>query len=194
VTLDVAANRQAVKYTRGELVGRVLWSLARPLFRGSPRPLFAWRRGLLRLFGAKVGAHVHVYPSARIFLPWQLEIGDWSSVGEDVLIYNLGPVRLGRRVTISHRAHLCAGTHDYRRPDLPLLKPPISIGDDAWICTDAFVGPDVTVGDGAVVGARAVAVRDVAPWCGVAGNPARPIGTRTFDPLPVPGGPLHRAP
>jgi putative colanic acid biosynthesis acetyltransferase WcaF len=181
VNVDVAVNRRAVKYERGELIARVLWSAAGPFFRCSPRPMFAWRRAILRLFGATVGAHVHVYPSARIFLPWNLEIGDWSSVGDDAFIYNLGLVRVGKRVTISHRAHLCAGSHDYRRADMPLLKPPISIGDDAWICTDAFIGPAVTVGEGAVVGARAVAVRDVPPWLVVAGNPARPIGTRTLD-------------
>jgi putative colanic acid biosynthesis acetyltransferase WcaF len=143
--------------------------------------MFAWRRALLRLFGATVGAHVHVYPSARVFLPWNLEVGDWSALGDDVFIYNLGHVRLGQRVTISHRAYLCAGTHDHRRADMPLLKPPISIGSDAWICADAFVGPGVTVGEGAVVGARAVAVRDVSPWSVVAGNPARPIGVRTIE-------------
>jgi putative colanic acid biosynthesis acetyltransferase WcaF len=127
---------------------------------------------------------VHVYPSARIFLPWNFEIGDWSSVGDDVLVYNLGPVHVGRRVTISHRAHLCAGTHDHRRRDLPLAKPPITIADDAWVCTDAFIGPNVVVGEGAIVGARAVAVRDVAAWTIVAGNPARRIGDRVLD-----GGP-----
>ena len=79
MTLDIAANRRAVKYARGALIGRALWSLARPLFCCSPRPLFAWRRGLLRLFGATVGAHVHVYPSARILLPWNLEIGAGDS-------------------------------------------------------------------------------------------------------------------
>src|SRR5262249_4038578 len=103
---------------------------------------------------------------------------------DDVFVYNLGPVRLGRRVTVSHRAHLCAGTHDHRRADMPLLRPPISVGDDAWICTDAFVGPGVTVGEGAVVGARAVAVRDVPAWCVVAGNPARAVGQRTLAPAP----------
>jgi putative colanic acid biosynthesis acetyltransferase WcaF len=52
-----------------------------------------------------------------------------------------------------------------------VLKPPISIGDQSWICADAFVGPGVNVGEGAVVGARAVAMRDVEPWTVVVGNP-----------------------
>ena len=136
-------------------MGRILWALATPLFRLSPRPLFGWRRALLRLFGARVGRHVHVYPSARIYLPWNLTLGDAASIGEWALIYNLGPITIGDRATISHRAHLCAGTHDYRDPTLPLLRLPIEIGPQAWVCADAFVGPTVRVGEGAIVGAAA---------------------------------------
>jgi putative colanic acid biosynthesis acetyltransferase WcaF len=63
---------------------------------------------------------------------------------------------------------------------MPLLKPPIDIGDEAWICADAFVGPGVNIGRGAVVGARAVAVSDVVPWAVVAGNPARQVKIRSI--------------
>ena len=171
--LNVEQNRRARKYSSSELVRRVLWSLAQPLFRFSPRPCFAWRRFLLRCFGAKIGRSVHVYPSATIYFPWNLEAGDESAIGEQAFIYNLGPVTLGPRVTISHRAHICAGTHDYTKPDFPLLRPPISIGAEAWICADAFVGPGVTIGQGAIVGARAVAMKDVQPGSIVIGNPAR---------------------
>lgn len=111
-------------------------------------------------------------------MPWNLEIGDWSAIGEHALIYNLGKISIGEAATISHRAHLCAGTHDYTDPAMPLLKPPIHIDDQAWVCTDSYVGPGVNVGEGAVVGARAVLVKDVEPWAIVAGNPARPIGKR----------------
>jgi putative colanic acid biosynthesis acetyltransferase WcaF len=179
--LDIKANRGSQKYSRGETVRRVLWAFGKLLFRFSPRPCFGWRRFVLRCFGAKIGAHVNTYPSTRIYFPWNLTVGDWSAIGEDVLIYNLGPVTLGQKVTISHRAHLCAGTHDYTQLDLPLLKPPIVIGNQAWICADAFVGPGVTVGEGAVVGARAVVVKDVESWTVVAGNPARVIKKRTLS-------------
>jgi putative colanic acid biosynthesis acetyltransferase WcaF len=178
--LDMQANREARKYSGGEMLRRVLWMLAGPLFRFSPRPCFGWRRFLLRAFGARVGERVHIYGSATIYYPWNLEIGDLSSIGEHALIYDLGPIRIGSQVTISQRAHLCAGTHDFEAPDFPLLKPPIVVGDQAWICADAFVGPGVKVGEGAVVGARAVAVKDVAPWTVVAGNPARAIRQRTI--------------
>jgi putative colanic acid biosynthesis acetyltransferase WcaF len=61
---------------------------------------------------------------------------------------------------------------------MTLLKPPITIGDEAWICADAFIGPGVTVGDRAVAGARAVVMRDVEAGAIVAGNPARVVGQR----------------
>jgi putative colanic acid biosynthesis acetyltransferase WcaF len=175
---DVAANRRAVKYGTRHQVLRILWSLAQPAFRFSPRPFFAWRRMLLRVFGAQVGRSVNVYPSTVITMPWNVTIGDSSAVGEEALVYSLGPVSIGSRVTISQRAHICAGTHDHTRRSMPLLKTPIRIGDDAWICADAFVGPGVIVETGAVVGARAVAVRCVEAWTIVVGNPARPVGPR----------------
>ena len=171
--LNVEKNRRARKYSSAELARRVLWTLAQPLFRFSPRPCFGWRRFLLRCFGAKVGHSVHVYPTATIYFPWNLEAGDETAIGERALIYNLGRVTLGARVTVSHGAHVCAGTHDHTKPDFPLLRPPIIVGPEAWICADAFVGPGVTIGEGAIVGARAVAMKDVRPWTIVIGNPAR---------------------
>ena len=178
MNLDIESNRAARKWTRKELAGRVLWAACAPLFRLSPRLLWDWRRFLLRCFGAKVGRHVQIHPSARIFIPWNLEIGDWSSIGFDALIYNLGRITIGANATISQRAHLCAGTHDFRDPAMPLLKLPVRIGGEAWICADAFVGPGVTVGEKAVVAARAVVVKDVEPNTIVGGNPAKVIGIR----------------
>lgn len=180
VSLDIDANRRTARYSRAILIKRVLWSACRPLFVWSPRPLFGWRNALLRLFGAKVGKQVHIYSTAKIYMPWNLSIGDWSAIGENVLVYNLAPVVLGAKTTVSHGAHLCAGTHDYTLPDLPLITKPIVIEDQVWVCADAFVGPGVRLGQGAVVGARAVVMRDVAAWCVVAGNPAKEIKRRVL--------------
>lgn len=177
-SLDSSANRAARKYSSWEQLRRVLWGAGRWLMRLSPRPCFGWRRLVLRTFGARIGAQVHVYPSAHIYMPWNIEIGEWAAIGDDALIYNLGRVRIGAHATISYRAHLCAGTHDFMVPDLPLLKPPIEIKAGAWIGTDAFIGPGVTIGEGAIVGARAVVVRNVQSGEIVAGNPARVVGVR----------------
>jgi putative colanic acid biosynthesis acetyltransferase WcaF len=174
--IDVEGNRKTPKWTRREQAGRVLWALATPIFRLLPRPLWGWRRTLLRAFGAQVGADVHVYPTACITIPWNLTLGDGCAVGDHVILYALGPITLGQRAAVSQYAHLCAGSHDITRADRPLLKPPITISTDAWIAADAFIGPGVTIGERSIIGARAVVMKDVAPDTIVAGNPARPIG------------------
>jgi putative colanic acid biosynthesis acetyltransferase WcaF len=171
--IDVSQNRQTVKWTPGEKVGRVLWAMASPSFRWSPRIFWGWRRMLLRLFGAKIGKHVHVYPSARITMPWHVSVGDFAAIGDRAILYALGPITIGARSVVSQYAHLCAGSHDWRDPAMPLLKQPIEIGADVWICADAFVGPGVKIGDHAVIGARAVVMKDVAANVVGHGNPFR---------------------
>jgi putative colanic acid biosynthesis acetyltransferase WcaF len=183
--LDIERNRAAQKYPFGEMVRRVLWMMGHLFFRFSPRPFFGWRRFLLRLFGAEIGKGVNIYRTATVYFPWKLTVGDWSAIGEDAMLYNLGPITIGEQVTISQRSHLCAGTHDHTDPSMPLQKPPITVEDQAWVCADAFVGPGVTVGEGAIVGARAVAVKDIEAWDIVVGNPARVVGERSLDETPV---------
>ena len=182
VKLDIAANRRAQKYRFNELAARLLWSLAQPLFRCSPRPCFAWRSWLLRRFGSRIGHQVHIENTVRIQHPWLLEVGEFAAVGDRALIYNLGKVTIGARATVSQQAHLCAGDHDYTRPDMRLEKQPISLGDDSWVCADAFIGPGVEVGEGAIVGARAAVFKNVEPWTIVGGNPARLIKRRELKP------------
>jgi putative colanic acid biosynthesis acetyltransferase WcaF len=177
--VDIEANRRARKWSGRELVGRALWELLEPLlFRLSPRPFWGWRNALLRLFGARIGRNVHIHPSVRIAVPWNLDIGEYAALGDAVRLYSLGLVSIGPGATISQGAHLCAGTHDYRRADLPLLKASVRIEDGAWICADAYVGPNVTVGSHAIVAARAAATADVPPWTIVAGVPAKVIRPR----------------
>jgi putative colanic acid biosynthesis acetyltransferase WcaF len=130
------------------------------------------------MFGATIGKGVRTYSSTDIYFPWNLTIGEYSSMGENVLVYSLGKVTIGNRVTISQRAHLCAGSHDYHDPAMPLTKPPIYIGDDVWICADAYIGPGVRVSNLAIVAARGVVVKDVAIANIVGGNPAKFIKLR----------------
>ena len=166
-------------YAFGEKVRRVLWGVVqRTLFRTSFHTFYGWRRMLLRAFGARIAPSVRIRRTVRIECPWNLAIEDDSSVGDFANLYCLGPVRIGKGVTVSQGAHLCAGSHDFRRRAMPLLRPPIDIGDHVWICADAFVGPDLKIGEGAILGARAVAMRSLEPWKIYAGNPAKAVRER----------------
>ncbi len=175
---ETKINQNAKIYSRRELLYRVLWSIGRQFFRLTPRPCFAIRRSILRLFGAKVGRNVHVYSSSHIYFPWNLSIGNDSAIGEWALIYNLGKVTIGKQTVISQRVHLCAGTHDYKNTSFPLMKQPIGIGNEVWVCADAFVMPNVKIGDRAIIAARSVVVKDVSYGKVVGGNPAKFIKSR----------------
>ena len=147
------------------------------LFRFTPTPLHGWRRQILRLFGAKIGSGAVIYPSARIWAPWNLEVEADATVGWDCELYNVAFIRIGRQAIVSQHAYVCSATHDLRN-EFQLLAAPINIGTNAWIAAGAFVGPGVTVGEGAVVGAQCVVTRPVEDWSIVVGNPARTVGTR----------------
>ncbi len=157
-------------------IGRLLWTVVWCLFfRPSPRPFHAWRRGLLRLFGATIERGAHPYPSAKIWAPWNLTMKEGSCLGDYVDCYTVDRVTLEPYATVSQYAFLCTASHDYTVKNMPVTTAPIKIGQQAWVAADAFVGPGVTIGEGAVVGARASVFRSVEPWTVVGGNPARII-------------------
>jgi putative colanic acid biosynthesis acetyltransferase WcaF len=176
---DAAAQSQVSPWTFREKVGRALWMIVRgSLFRFSWHNWYGFRNFLLRCFGASIGRNVHIRPTTRIEIPWLLTIGDFSSLGDYTVVYDLGPITIGRRCTVSQYAQLCAGTHDYTRPDMPLIRPTITLGDDVWIAASAFVGPGLNVGEGAILGACGAAFKDLEPWTIYGGNPAKSIRPR----------------
>lgn len=183
-------SRAVTPYTLSERVKRVLWnSLGQRLFRLTFHNWYGLRASILRAFGAKIGRNTRLRPSVLIEQPWNLTIGDNSSVGDRSIIYCLGKVWLGNNVSLSQMVHLCAGTHDYTRSDLPLLRPPITIENEVWLAADVFVGPNVTIREGVVVGARSSVLKDLPAWAVCAGSPAKPIKPRTL----VASGPIATA-
>jgi putative colanic acid biosynthesis acetyltransferase WcaF len=175
-TLDRTA---AYPYSTGEYLRRYAWLVIQATLYRLPLPrAYGWRRSWLRLFGARLGKAAAVHATTKILHPWLLEIGDWSNLSSGVVVYNLGPVKIGHHTVISQDAYLCAGTHDYTQPTLPLLREPITVGSGVWIAAKAFIGPGVTIGDNTVVGACAVVVKDVTSGVVVAGNPARVLKDR----------------
>lgn len=170
---DVEPPRRS-PYSLGARVGRVLWGLvATTLFRLSPRPLWGWRRWLLRAFGAKIGRGVCIDPSVSVEIPWNLTIGDHCRVCERAILYCLGPVRLGEGTLVGPFAHICAGTHDYTSPKFTLLRQPIEIGARCVLRTASFVAPGVVVAGGTVLEPRAALFADSEPGATYAGSPAR---------------------
>jgi len=164
-------------------LARILWQIVwKGLASWSPKPMHGFRAMLLSLFGAKVGRGAHIYPKVAIWAPWNLEIGEEAGIADGVILYSQGKIIIGRRAVISQGTHLCAGTHDYEHPGMPLITKPITVGDYAWITAEAFVHGGVTIGDGAVIGARSVVTKDMPEWTVCAGHPCKPLKPRLMRP------------
>ncbi|MGA2494084.1 MAG: putative colanic acid biosynthesis acetyltransferase [Roseiarcus sp.] len=153
----------------------LVWLL---LARWTPPQWHAWRRVILRVFGAEIASTAGVYSSARIWSPANLTVRDYAFIGPRTTIYSMARITLGPFALVSQGAHICAGTHDIEDPNFQLQAFPIVVGARAWIATEAFVGPGVTIGNGAVLGARGCAFRDLEAWTVYIGNPAKAVRPR----------------
>jgi len=80
---------------RGSYYVQLWWLVRSTLFAISPQFMYGWRRLLLKLFGAKIGKKVIIRPSVKITYPWNLTIGDYSWIGDDVNLYTLGEIKIG---------------------------------------------------------------------------------------------------
>ena len=136
---------------------------------------------VLRLFGAKIGKHCLIEKGVKVWLPWNLRMGDFLALGRDVEIYNYGIVSIGSMTIISQYAYLCTGTHDFTKSDMPLTWEDITIGSEVWVTARVFVHPGVTIGDGAVIGACSVVTKNMPEWMICAGNPCKPIRERKIN-------------
>lgn len=168
---------------RREKARRLLWGLVRLfLFRPTPRWIMhGWRRSLLRMFGALIGSGCRISPTCRVWAPWNLQMGEYSTLGDEVDCYNVAKIKIGSKVTVSQRAFLCCATHDITSLTRPLIYKPITLRDHVWIAAEVMVLPGITINEGAVIGARAVVSKDMPDWTICAGIPCKPIRARTLS-------------
>lgn len=162
---------------------RAIWQVSWYLFFAStPGPFFAaWRRFVLRRFGATIGTGCSIDSTCRIWSPKNLMMGNFACLAGGVDCYNVARITIGDYATVSQRSFLCAASHATDTLARPLTFAPITIETHAWVCAEAFIGPGVTVGEGTVLGARAVATRDLRAWSIYAGNPARRLSERVLS-------------
>jgi putative colanic acid biosynthesis acetyltransferase WcaF len=141
-------------------------------------PLVRPKCWLLRLFGATIGIGLVIKPQVWIKYPWRLVVGDHCWIGQGVWIDNLADVQLGSHVCVSQQVYICTGSHDHRKPTFDLITRPVEVGNGAWLGARALILGGVSIGANAVVAGGSVVVKDVPAATIVAGNPARPVGSR----------------
>ncbi len=167
-------------YSRGRNGAIVLlwWFIQGTIFRFSLHNMYAWRRALLRLFGAEIGSEVKVRSTAKFTYPWKVHIGDNSWIGDNVKLYSLDEIRIGKNCVVSQESYLCTGSHDIKDSHFGLVTSPIILKDGCWVASDVFIHPGVKIYESAVVAARSTVIKDVPPHEVHGGLPAKFIKNR----------------
>lgn len=119
---------------------------------------------ILRFFGAKIGKNCVIKPWVKIKFPWELIMGDFVWLGEEVWIDNISKVSIANHVCISQGALLLTGNHRYDQSNFPLDSRPIVIENGVWLCAKATVCGGVTIENHAVLGLGCVASSNLSAY------------------------------
>lgn len=151
------------------------------LIQGRWNPFSGLKVWLLRMFGAKVGRGVVIKPSVNIKYPWNLEVGNYTWIGENVWIDNLVKVRIGSNVCISQGAMLLCGNHNYKKTTFDLMVGEITVENGAWIGAQCVVCPGVKVASHCVLTVGSIITKNCVANGIYQGNPAVKIKDRKIE-------------
>lgn len=154
---------------------RFVWLFFWVLFFRFTPPFFfnVWRVFILKLFGAKITWSSKVYPSAKIFKPWLLEMGQNSCLGRNVDCYNYDKIKIDSNSIISQNTFLCTASHNYNSKKFELMIDQIIIKKNVWVAANCFIGPGVTMNDNSVLLAMSNLTTDTKKNYVYTGNPAK---------------------
>jgi len=140
------------------------------------------RTNLLRAIGARVGAGTELLgmPKLQWALPGpvgaHLRIGTDCIIGARTILEFGDALTIGDRVSVGDGVVILTTTHELGRRERragPLVRKPVTIGNDVEIGARAIVLPGATIGDGARILPDSVVTANVATGTTVSGSPAR---------------------
>ena len=140
-----------------------------------------FRRLLAPYIFKRVGRNFKAFHFVEFSYGYNLEVGDDVVIHRNVLLDDRGGILIGDRVSISDYANVYSHTHSIvEQKDVSLLQTVIC--EDVRITYHATVLAGTTVGQNAMVGALALATRDVKPWHVNVGIPARSVRVKPNAP------------
>ncbi|HEX2094882.1 MAG TPA: acyltransferase [Longimicrobiaceae bacterium] len=140
-----------------------------------------FRRVLAPHIFRRVGRNFKCFHFVEFSFGYNLEVGDDVVVHRNVLLDDRGGIVLGNRVSISDYANIYSHTHSIvDQVDVSNLK--TVIGDGVRITYHATVLAGTKVGENAMVGAMAVATKDVRPYHVNVGIPAKSVRVKPDAP------------
>src|SRR5215216_1684515 len=152
-----------------------------PLGGGNVHLGVRFRRSLAHHIFQRVGRNFKAFQFVEFSFGYNLEVGDDVVVHRNVLLDDRGGIVLGNRVSISDYANIYSHTHSIvDQQDVSDL--PTIIGDGVRITYHATVLAGTRVGENAMVGAMALATKDVRPYHVNVGIPAKSVRVKPNAP------------
>lgn len=140
-----------------------------------------FRRVLAGHIFARCGKNFKAFQYVEMSFGYDIEVGDDCVVHRYVLLDDRGGITLGDRVSISDFANIYSHTHSIvDQKDVTSLR--TILEDDVRITYHATVLAGVRVGRNGMVGAVAVATKDVRPYHVNVGIPAKSIRVKPNAP------------
>lgn len=155
-------NEKTQNVTKSYKIKLQIWRCIDTLFfKTSLNPLTCWRVFLLKLFGAKIGKGCYISPKCTIFVPWNFEMGNYSSIDDYAYIKSRAKIKIGDYVSIANFVHIIPAGHNVRSRHFDSDTAPVNIKNGAFIGADTYISKGVTIGEMAVIGARSVVFKDI---------------------------------
>lgn len=155
-------NRRTQKVSKKYKIKLQLWRCVDfLLFKTSLNILSPWRVFLLKCFGAKIGKGCYISPRSTIFIPWNIEIGNFVSIDDYAYIKPRTKITIKDYVSIANFVHIIPGGHNVKSRHFDSDLAPITIENGAFIGADSYIGKGVHIGQFAVIGARSVVLKDI---------------------------------
>lgn len=139
------------------------------------------RRLLAPYVFKRVGTNFKAFHFVEVSFGYNLEVGDDVVVHRNVLLDDRGGIIIGNNVSISDTAAIFSHTHSIDDIN-DIHNIPTVLEDGVRITYGAVVLAGVKVGVQGMVGARAVATRNVRPYHVNVGIPARSVRVKSIAP------------
>jgi acetyltransferase-like isoleucine patch superfamily enzyme len=129
----------------------------------------------------RCGANFKAFQHVEMSFGYNMDVGDDVVVHRHVLLDDRGGIRLGNKVSISDYANIYSHTHSIvDQKDVTNAR--TIIEDEVRITYHATILAGVRVGKQGMVGAMALATKDVRPWHVNVGIPAKSVRVKSTAP------------
>ncbi len=135
--------------------------------------------------GIEIGDGVMVSRNTSIIGKYgSIVIGDRANIGTNCLFGSMGRLTVGRNTIFAANCYVGGGMYRMERTDIPVVlqgsytRGPLTVGDGCWLGAGAVVLDGVTLGRDVILGAGAVACKNLPDFAVAAGVPARVLRIR----------------